>query len=48
MFALHWSKISKRMDHDISSSHDVKKNILLLLSINGESVTTAVAEIYEF
>ena len=48
MFALHWSKIPKRMDRDISSSHDVKKNILLLLSINGESVTTTVAEIFRF
>ena len=48
MFALHWSKISKRMDRDISSSHDVKKNILLLLSINGESVTTTVAEVFRF
>ena len=48
MFALHWSKIPKQIDCGISSSHNVKKNILLLLSVNGESVTTTVSEILRF
>ena len=48
MFALHWSRIPKQIDCGISSSHNVKKNILLLLSVNGESVTTTVSEILRF
>ena len=48
MFALHRSKIQKQIDCDISSSHNVKKKILLLFSLNSESVTTIVSEILRF
>ena len=48
MFALHRSKIQKQIDCDISSSHNIKKKILLLLSLNSESVTTIVSEILRF
>ena len=45
MFALHRSKIQKQIDCDISSSGEIQRYILLLLTVNSKSLTSVVSEI---